>query len=410
MTTTGDNSVALAVSEIPGSARPTRRTRPTRAHRPGRQRREVGHDDPDQHAGARQRRGEPARERVRRLHRRGDDEPAHLPARLRGRRQGPEHDRLGAQHAHPARCDDDAHHRPDDLPDGPGQHQQRPQPADDDDQRALLRAVDHRAIGQPLRRQPVACSSTARSPRSASTRPTSRTATSWTTTADSVAVADQRRRPARARARRRGGQRQREPERSRRTRVRGQPADRPGQAARPTRNTPAATSSPGTATETAPYQTGANDAYQGNTGTVSRQIAPEHDGAGERRPSASLLGSGTGANDGLLLDTLRTISSDLTGGNDGEPDLAADDRPAEPRQQPVHARADAGPGRGDERPADAGRVADHRHDRRRSAGAGQPIRTSTSPPSRPPTPTSRPATRRRSRPGPRSCNPPCWTS
>lgn len=69
----------------------------------------------------------------------------------------------------------------------------------------------------------------------------------------------------------------------------------------------------GTATETAPYQTGANDAYQGNAGTVSRQIAP-NTSVPVNVAISGLLGSGTGANDGLLLDTLRTISSDLTGG------------------------------------------------------------------------------------------------
>ncbi len=69
----------------------------------------------------------------------------------------------------------------------------------------------------------------------------------------------------------------------------------------------------GTATQTAPYQTGANDTYQGNAGTISRQIAPSTSVQVNVNLS-SLLGNGSSSNDGLLLDTLRTISSDLTGG------------------------------------------------------------------------------------------------
>ena len=69
----------------------------------------------------------------------------------------------------------------------------------------------------------------------------------------------------------------------------------------------------GTATQTAPYLTGATDTYQGNTGTVSRQIAPNTT-VQVNVDLSSLLGNGQGSGDGLLLDTLRTISSDMTGG------------------------------------------------------------------------------------------------
>ncbi len=69
----------------------------------------------------------------------------------------------------------------------------------------------------------------------------------------------------------------------------------------------------GTATETPPYQTGANDAYQGNNGAISRQIAPNTTVPVNVNVS-TLLGSGQGSGDGLLLDTLRTVASDLTGG------------------------------------------------------------------------------------------------
>ena len=70
----------------------------------------------------------------------------------------------------------------------------------------------------------------------------------------------------------------------------------------------------GSALETQPYQTGSNDAYQGNTGSVSRQIGPGVS-VSVNVSISQLLGNGTSANDGLLLDTLRTISSDLSSGN-----------------------------------------------------------------------------------------------
>jgi flagellar hook-associated protein 3 FlgL len=70
----------------------------------------------------------------------------------------------------------------------------------------------------------------------------------------------------------------------------------------------------GTASTTAPYQSGANDTYQGNNGTVSRQIGPNSTVQVNVNLS-NLLGSGQAAADNGLLDTLRTISSDLKTGN-----------------------------------------------------------------------------------------------
>jgi flagellar hook-associated protein 3 FlgL len=72
----------------------------------------------------------------------------------------------------------------------------------------------------------------------------------------------------------------------------------------------------GTATGTMPYQAGANDAYQGNTGSVLRQIGPGTVSTVQVNSNlSSVLGSGPAAADGGLLDTLRTISQDLTSGN-----------------------------------------------------------------------------------------------
>jgi flagellar hook-associated protein 3 FlgL len=70
----------------------------------------------------------------------------------------------------------------------------------------------------------------------------------------------------------------------------------------------------GTATTTPPYQAGATDAYQGNSSAISRAIGP---GVAVQVNSdiSGLLGNGTSANDGKLLDTLRTIASDLSAGN-----------------------------------------------------------------------------------------------
>ena len=69
----------------------------------------------------------------------------------------------------------------------------------------------------------------------------------------------------------------------------------------------------GSATQTPPYQSGSTDTYQGNAGTITRSIGPNTDVQVNTNIS-QLLGSGTAAADGGLLDTLRTISSDLQGG------------------------------------------------------------------------------------------------
>ncbi len=74
----------------------------------------------------------------------------------------------------------------------------------------------------------------------------------------------------------------------------------------------------GTSVQTAPYQLGATDAYQGGTGAVTRAIGP---GASVQINSdiSQVLGNGQGSGgtsgDGKLLDTLRTIASDLQSGN-----------------------------------------------------------------------------------------------
>jgi flagellar hook-associated protein 3 FlgL len=74
----------------------------------------------------------------------------------------------------------------------------------------------------------------------------------------------------------------------------------------------------GSATQTAPYQPGSNDTYQGNSGAESRQIGP-----GTSVPVSSdisqLMGNGQSAGDGGLLDTLRTIATDLSGGAGANP-------------------------------------------------------------------------------------------
>jgi flagellar hook-associated protein 3 FlgL len=69
----------------------------------------------------------------------------------------------------------------------------------------------------------------------------------------------------------------------------------------------------GTATATAPYSAATGDAYQGNTGAVTREVGPGSS-VQVNVDLSSLLGSGSAANDGKLLDTLDSISSDLNGG------------------------------------------------------------------------------------------------
>ncbi len=69
----------------------------------------------------------------------------------------------------------------------------------------------------------------------------------------------------------------------------------------------------GTLTGTAPYAAGAADEYQGNGEAITRAIAPGTTLKINTNIS-SVLGSGQGAGDGKLLDTLRTISQNLRGG------------------------------------------------------------------------------------------------
>ena len=70
----------------------------------------------------------------------------------------------------------------------------------------------------------------------------------------------------------------------------------------------------GTETTTVPYPQGAEDTYQGNTGTITRAIGPGVS-VDISTDISSLLGNGQGSGDGKLLDTLRTISEHLRGGS-----------------------------------------------------------------------------------------------
>ncbi|HSZ03968.1 MAG TPA: flagellar hook-associated protein FlgL [Solirubrobacteraceae bacterium] len=69
----------------------------------------------------------------------------------------------------------------------------------------------------------------------------------------------------------------------------------------------------GTATTTPPYEQGANDEYKGNAETISRAVGP---GASVTITTniSTLLGNGEAAEDGKLLDTLRTIAKNMRGG------------------------------------------------------------------------------------------------
>jgi flagellar hook-associated protein 3 FlgL len=69
----------------------------------------------------------------------------------------------------------------------------------------------------------------------------------------------------------------------------------------------------GTLTTTAPYQPGESDTYNGNGGAVARAIGPGASVTVNTNIS-SLLGSGKGAADGKLLDTLRTVVQNLREG------------------------------------------------------------------------------------------------
>jgi len=75
----------------------------------------------------------------------------------------------------------------------------------------------------------------------------------------------------------------------------------------------------GSATSTAPYQSGTNDAYAGNNGTVTRQIGPGTSLAINSN-LGSVLGSGQTtagqpAGDGMLLNTLRNIADSMQSGD-----------------------------------------------------------------------------------------------
>jgi flagellar hook-associated protein 3 FlgL len=72
----------------------------------------------------------------------------------------------------------------------------------------------------------------------------------------------------------------------------------------------------GTSTSTAPYQTGSTDTYQGGTGNINRLIGPNTTISVNTNIS-QLLGNGQASGDGGLLDTLRTIASDMQSGNTG---------------------------------------------------------------------------------------------
>lgn len=75
----------------------------------------------------------------------------------------------------------------------------------------------------------------------------------------------------------------------------------------------------GTDTTTPPYQAGAEDEFQGNAEAVLRSIGP---GATVQISTnlSAVLGDGQGAEDGKLLDVLRTISQHL---NEGTPESRA---------------------------------------------------------------------------------------
>jgi flagellar hook-associated protein 3 FlgL len=79
----------------------------------------------------------------------------------------------------------------------------------------------------------------------------------------------------------------------------------------------------GTATNTQPYTTSTGDTFQGNAGAVTRTIGPSAN-LQVNVDVSGLLGSGTGAADGKLLDTLRSIASDMRSGNSaGVADLSS---------------------------------------------------------------------------------------
>jgi flagellar hook-associated protein 3 FlgL len=79
----------------------------------------------------------------------------------------------------------------------------------------------------------------------------------------------------------------------------------------------------GTASTTQPYASSTGDTFQGNTAAVTRQIGPGST-LQVNVDISSVLGSGSSANDGKILDTLRSISADLRSGNSsGVADLSS---------------------------------------------------------------------------------------
>ncbi|HET6868372.1 MAG TPA: flagellar hook-associated protein FlgL [Solirubrobacteraceae bacterium] len=77
----------------------------------------------------------------------------------------------------------------------------------------------------------------------------------------------------------------------------------------------------GSSTSTQPYQAGSNDAYAGNTGQVTRTIAP-NTSVSVNANLSGVLGTGQTvagqpAGDGQLLNTLRNISDAMQSGNAG---------------------------------------------------------------------------------------------
>jgi len=75
----------------------------------------------------------------------------------------------------------------------------------------------------------------------------------------------------------------------------------------------------GSATSTAPYQSGSTDTYGGNTGQITRTIGPNTSLTVSSNLSGVLgngqTASGQPAGDGLLLNTLRNIADDMQSGN-----------------------------------------------------------------------------------------------
>jgi flagellar hook-associated protein 3 FlgL len=73
----------------------------------------------------------------------------------------------------------------------------------------------------------------------------------------------------------------------------------------------------GTATGTEPYSSSTGDVFQGNTSSVTREVGP-NSSVPVNADISSLLGSGSSAADGKLLDTLTQISNDLGGGTSAD--------------------------------------------------------------------------------------------